>query len=265
MTNFHTHTARCKHATNTDEEYVQAAIEAGYQVFGFADHCPWPYANGFVSGIRMDVDQLDEYVESLQQLRSKYREAIDLRIGLECEYFPEYFDWLRRTAEQKHIHYLILGNHHDLTDDGGFYFGASTRPEHIRLYTQRTIQGMRTGLFSYLAHPDVVMRSYPEFDTVCEEMAISLCETALEMDLPLEYNLMGNEYKKMSGLPWKGAGYPAPRFWEIAARMGCKAIIGLDSHQADHVRKADTYREAVSYLDSSGIQRVEDIRMFNQP
>ena len=27
--NYHTHTARCGHAIGTDEEYVQAAIQAG--------------------------------------------------------------------------------------------------------------------------------------------------------------------------------------------------------------------------------------------
>ncbi|MBQ2463219.1 MAG: PHP domain-containing protein, partial [Clostridia bacterium] len=71
LTNYHTHTARCKHAQHTDEEYVQAAIRAGYEVFGFADHCPWPYEHGFVSGIRMDVDQLDEYLESIARLKEK--------------------------------------------------------------------------------------------------------------------------------------------------------------------------------------------------
>lgn len=65
LTNYHTHTRRCMHAENTDEEYVQAAIGAGYQDFGFADHSPWPYRGGFVSSIRMTVDQLDEYLESI--------------------------------------------------------------------------------------------------------------------------------------------------------------------------------------------------------
>lgn len=69
MTNFHTHTARCKHAQDSDDEYVRAALEAGYDEFGFADHCPWPYTNGFVSNIRMSVDQLDEYLASIRTLQ----------------------------------------------------------------------------------------------------------------------------------------------------------------------------------------------------
>ncbi len=38
--NYHTHTSRCGHAGGSDEEYVQAAIKAGYQILGFSDHAP---------------------------------------------------------------------------------------------------------------------------------------------------------------------------------------------------------------------------------
>ncbi|MFR5796189.1 MAG: PHP domain-containing protein [Christensenellales bacterium] len=41
--NYHTHTARCGHATGTDEDYVLAAIEQGFDELGFSDHVPWPY------------------------------------------------------------------------------------------------------------------------------------------------------------------------------------------------------------------------------
>ena len=38
--NYHSHTSRCGHAVGTDEEYVKAAIAAGYQKMGFSDHAP---------------------------------------------------------------------------------------------------------------------------------------------------------------------------------------------------------------------------------
>ena len=46
--NLHTHTVRCGHAVGTDEEYVLAAIAAGFTKLGFSDHNPFPYENGSV-------------------------------------------------------------------------------------------------------------------------------------------------------------------------------------------------------------------------
>lgn len=82
-----------------------------------------------------------------------------------------------------------------------------------------------------------------------------------EMNLPIEYNLMGNVYKNIPNFPWKGIGYPNDDFWKIAAEMKCKAIIGLDSHMADHVQQATDYDEAVEYLSKLGIEQIVDIPM----
>ena len=54
--NYHTHTMRCHHAVGEDEAYVLAALEAGFDELGFADHAPWPYASHFVSNIRMSME-----------------------------------------------------------------------------------------------------------------------------------------------------------------------------------------------------------------
>ena len=46
MKNYHTHTARCMHAIGSEEEYILAAISAGYTELGFSDHTPWHYESG---------------------------------------------------------------------------------------------------------------------------------------------------------------------------------------------------------------------------
>ena len=51
LRNYHTHTTRCLHARNTDEEYVRAALDSGFTTLGFSDHTPWPYHDGYVSRI----------------------------------------------------------------------------------------------------------------------------------------------------------------------------------------------------------------------
>ena len=78
IANYHTHTARCKHAEGEDREYVEAAIRAGIKTLGFADHCPWPFQDGYVSGIRMAPADLDGYFYSLESLRKEYQKELTI-------------------------------------------------------------------------------------------------------------------------------------------------------------------------------------------
>ena len=156
--NYHTHTYRCRHAGQWgDEEYVQAALAGGYRVLGFSDHTPWPYRSGFLNpGVRMPLPELPEYLASIRSLREKYAGKIQILLGLECEYFPEYLDWLRGV--RKELDYLILGNHFALTDEpGATAFSIASTPEAVEEYTEDTLAGMRTGLCSYVAHPGQVL------------------------------------------------------------------------------------------------------------
>ena len=110
--NYHTHTSRCHHATGSDEDYVRSAIKGGYEILGFSDHTPWPYASGFVSRTRMLPSEMEGYVQSLRSLKEQYEGKLDIKIGLECEYYPAMHSWLSELKEAFGLDYLIFGNHH---------------------------------------------------------------------------------------------------------------------------------------------------------
>lgn len=99
-TNYHTHTTRCMHATGDDEDYVLSAIKGGYRILGFSDHTPWKYRTDYVADMRMLPEELPGYVESLKTLREKYHDRIDIRIGLECEYFPPIYPLAERANQE---------------------------------------------------------------------------------------------------------------------------------------------------------------------
>ena len=98
LANYHTHTARCQHAQGAEEEYIQAALQAGYRILGFSDHTPWDFDSGYDSYCRMRLYELPDYIQTLQALREKYAGRIRILIGLEAEYFPGHMDWLRQQA-----------------------------------------------------------------------------------------------------------------------------------------------------------------------
>ncbi len=81
LANYHTHTERCFHATGNDREYIENAIKHGMKVLGFSDHCPWIYPDGYISGIRMSPNDVDDYFSSLTALKKEYAEDITIYIG----------------------------------------------------------------------------------------------------------------------------------------------------------------------------------------
>ena len=261
LVNYHTHTWRCRHAFGSEEEYVREALAAGYAVLGFADHSPWPFESGFVSDVRMRLDELDDYLATVRGLREKYADRLLIPVGLECEAFPQYMGWLSELKARS-LDYVILGNHFDrteegdqavLSDAGGFSFGHSTRPEHIRRYAERTIAGMATGLFDCVAHPDLFCKNYRRFDADCAAVSRDLCQAAVDMNIPLEYNLLGIQYH--AGMKDAGLlGYPCPQFWEIAAQYRVKAIIGFDAHRPEQLRRTELFDRALDFMWSLGIE-----------
>lgn len=255
-TNYHTHTYRCKHAVGDDETYVLSAIAAGIEILGFADHCPWPFKSGYHSDIRMEVPMLDDYIENLRRLREKYKERIQIKIGLECEYFEEYMPWLTTTAAQKGLDFLIFGNHFAISEEtGSRYFGNyCDTPERLEEYRQSSLRGINSGVFSYFAHPDLFLRTYPAFDERAEKVSYEICRAAAIMDLPLEFNISGFRFADECR-----RGFPHPDFWRIAAACGNKAIIGYDAHTHSALRSDDNYLRAVAILDKLHIERIDTL------
>lgn len=256
--NYHTHTARCGHAEGSDEDYVRAALAQGFEELGFSDHVPWPYRSGFTSpGVRMHIGQLDGYVASVRALEARYAGQIQIRLGFECEYFPEYMGWLAEMAEEKRLDYLILGNHYDKTDETGMYFGRTRTAAQLRTYVESTIRGVETGLFAYLAHPDLFMRSYPAFDDDCRAAARDLCQACKENNLPMEYNV----HDRFIAYITHRKSYPHPEFFEIALREGVQVIVGLDAHEPRELSDPTQWNRAVQELIPFGARHIDRIAM----
>lgn len=253
--NYHTHTTRCHHAIGSDEDYVRSAIEAGFDELGFSDHTPWRYGSDFVSHMRMKLDKFQDYKQSVLSLKEKYRDQISIKLGLEVEFFPQYMSWLRDFLKQEQLDYIIFGNHYYLTDEKRVYFGtACVDEQYLELYCRTCIEGMESGLYSYLCHPELFMRAYPRFDHRCESVAYRICEAAKLLNIPLEYNLAGAAYNEINHV----SEYPHPRFWEIAKEVGNTAIIGSDAHHFKDLANPHYWDKAQHYLDDVlQIKRIE--------
>lgn len=255
--NYHTHTFRCLHADGTDEEYIQAALDAGFNVLGFADHAPWPFQNGYVSPIRMAVDKLPDYIASIRALREKYEGQLTLHLGLESEYFPRYHDHLLRMRDQG-IEYYILGQHYVDSEEDSAYVGRdAVTDDGVRRYAEAVVRAIRTGLYAYVAHPDLFMRFREDgdFNSACMEAADMICQAAKEMHIPLEYNL-GGPLSEMHG---RHCGYPSAPFWQYIRRNDNPVIIGVDAHAPQELREIALWREHYTRLRDMGFTLLDHL------
>lgn len=229
--NYHTHTYRCGHATGTDEEYVLRAIDAGMKELGFSDHVP--FKNVSQPGVRMEYSQIEEYISSINSLKEKYKDKIKIYVGFEAEYYHEVKDYYKELLNK--VDYLICGQHFSLDyDKKPIYVGFKTDDRNVlEDYTSRVVEAIESGLFKYIAHPDIILRSYTLRDEYLDNCIRRICEASERCHVPLEYNLEGIKKQLTNGWIGKECFYPFNYFWNIAKEYNIDVIIGADVHIPD--------------------------------
>ena len=60
--------------------------------------------------------------------------------------------------------------------------------KNLNRYIDQTIDGMRSGLFSFLAHPDLFMKGYKEWDEQSKACLKAILDAAIDLNMPLEIN-----------------------------------------------------------------------------
>jgi len=237
--NYHTHTYRCNHASGTDEEDVISAIKNGIKWLGFSDHIPFRFPNGSESGYRVPMDKAREYVDSISNLREKYKDVIDIKIGFEMEYYPLFFNQMVENAKGFGAEYLILGQHF-LFNEYPTIVGTSAQtdnPELLGAYVSNVLDGIKSGVFSYVAHPDI-MNFVGEKEIYLDKMQ-EICKASKEYNVPLEVNFLGIRGNRH---------YPNKLFLELMGKVQNPVTFGCDAHTAEDVFDKDSYVIAKSFV-----------------
>lgn len=249
--NYHTHTPRCHHAVGSERAYIERAIEAGMSVLGFSDHVPYPFDPGYYSNFRMRPEETAEYIQTLLQLREEYRGRIEIKIGFEAEYYPAYFDRLLELLAPYPVDYLLLGQHFLENETSRLYSGDKTESEgRLAKYVDQVIAGMETGMFSYLAHPDLV--DFVGEAAAYRRQCLRLCQAAKALDIPLEINLLGIR---------EARAYPRRDFFAIAAEAGAQAVLGSDAHQPEAVYDPASREKALKMAQELGLTVLSQVRL----
>lgn len=245
--NLHTHTFRCNHASGTEREYIENAVKYGLKTLGFSDHSPYIFPGTYYSGYRMRPELQEDYAKTLLALREEYKGVIDIKIGYEAEYYPKYFEKTLNFFREIPIDYLILGQHFILNELNGQYAPVRTEDEFIlKTYVDETCEAMETNLFTYMAHPDLVL--YTGDEEIYKKHYSRLIECSKKTGVPLEINLLGVRDHRH---------YPSDKFFSLCGELGATVCIGCDAHSPDVTVDVESFEKALKMIEKYSLNYCE--------
>ena len=251
IANYHSHTTRCHHAKGTEAEFVVKALERGLKIFGFSDHTPQYFPGDYYSFMRMHPHELDGYCDTVRQLQKDYAGQIQIPLGVEVEYYPATWKELLPRLRDAGIEYLIMGQHWIGNEENEPYVGAATADESIlKRYCYQAMEGLDTGAFTYLAHPDVI--NFVGDRNIYRRHMKDLIRFARQAGVPLELNLLGLRSHRH---------YPTPDFWALAAEEGCQVILGMDAHEPFHIQETETEGRALEIVRQLGLELLDTVEL----
>jgi len=244
---YHTHTPLCLHAKGTPEEYIDSAIKANLIEYGISCHAPHKKPDGSepFDDWRMTSSQIPEYLQWIERAKKHAKGKIEIRSGLECDWFTGCEAWIQHLRNLHSWDYLIGSVHYitppfksettnkpwDFDNPAWIDKWAETNIELAwELYWKAYAEMADSGLFDILAHPDLIKKfgykptgdltSYyePVIDAIATSGAI------------IELNTAGLHKPCMEA-------YPDLIFLELARDAGIDLIISSDAHHPNEVAR----------------------------
>ncbi len=242
----HCHTPLCKHAVGDPEEYCAHALRRGLRGIIFTCHAPLP--DGLSADVRMTDAEFDIYVAMVARARAAYAGRLDVRIGLESDYFPGVEPWLEKLHRRVPLHHVLGSVHYQV----GFYrqrYFTGDVFAYQQVYYEHLAASAETGLFDTLAHPDLIKNEsvidwyFPRIRPSIEKALDRIAATGVAMEL--------NTSGMLKAMPEMN---PGPLQLRLMAERGIPVVLGADAHRPERV--GDAYVTALDLLMEAGYREV---------
>ena len=234
----HVHTRLCGHAVGEMEEYVEQAVARGLRVITFLEHLE--------TGINyqprswLEKEDFDYYFAEGQRLRERYRDDIEVRLGVETGYNPAAPAEIRARLSCYPWDRVGLSCHFHRHGDVHLNL-LSRRPQSLdRLasigvdrvlsrYFDALIAAVREIDCDVLCHLDAALRHVPGVQCTPDHrlQIIELLDAMRQRGVALEINTSGFDYR--------GTPFPAPWIIALALERGLPLSAGSDAHRPEDV------------------------------
>ena len=228
---FHMHTNFSKDSQSTPEEMVKASIQKGLGTICITDHHDLDFTE---SGFEIDFEK---YFPTLYELQEKYREQIDIRIGMEFGFQQHLGKQLEKLAKKYPFDYII-GSVHVIDGLDPYYrtyFDDKTDEEGYRRGFEVTLENIRANSdYDALGHIDYVVRYGKE-----QAKEYSYARYADYLDAILKHLIENGKGLEVNTGGWKYGldfAHPHPDILKRYKELGGEIItVGADGHRPVHI------------------------------
>lgn len=237
-TDGHVHSRLCHHAVGEMEEYVAAACDKGLKRLIFLEH--------FETGIRyfettwLTAADFEVYFATGRSLRQKYRDRIEIGLGVEVGYNPEGVEATIAFLRQYQWDRIGL-SYHFLGHADRHLNMLSRKQENMEEFSRLGVKGIVSAYLeglrvaveqlpvTVLCHFDAALRHHPQilFDEGHQQQMVAILEKLAARGIALEINTSGFDHRQQP--------YPPPWLVRQALELGVKLVAGSDAHRPQDV------------------------------
>lgn len=231
ISDYHMHTPLCGHAVGEPHEYVDHALKAGLREVGFSDHAP--LISHEDPKVTMSFRQLPQYHRMMEDVQTKYRGKLLVKIALESDFLVGYEEQTRAMLQAYPYDYVIGSVHFikqwgfDNPDEQDQWKSKDINQVY-RFYYELLRKSAESRLFDIMGHVDLVKKFGHRSG---EDMTDEITKTAdvfKQSGVAIEVNTAGLR-KPVKEI------YPSLHALKIYRKAGVPLTFGSDAHDPKDV------------------------------
>lgn len=257
LSTYHTHSMFCD-GEMMPEGYVISAIRKGFSVIGFTSHAPVLFETEWT----MKPEKLHKYINTIQALKEKYRNQIQIYTGLETDFYPNCQDYrnypdidytigsVHFIYDKKSQRYMALdGTVNEFKETRDTVFNGDIRAL-IETYYNLLDEMLRSQTPEIVGHLDVLKKNnvgnlfFNETDLWYRKKVEEVLCTIKEKGIIVEVNTGGisRGYTKEV--------YPSGWILKLMRQMDIPVVLNSDAHHPDWIDSH--YAKAIKMIKSAG-------------
>lgn len=263
FSNFHTHCCFCD-GEGQPEDFVKEAISQEFDAIGFTSHSPLEFSPWTIK-----EERVGEYIDTINELKEKYKDSIQIYTGLEIDYIPDIYGPRSDKFKKLDLDYHIGSVHAIKNEKTGEYLSVDGSREEFEEILYRIFHGSMeklTGAFYGLIRemvkihsPDIIghldllkknnknSRYFTEEEEWYKEEVQKTLEVIAKSPCILEINTGGLSRN------YTDTFYPSPWILMECKKLDIPIMINSDAHTSKNI--GFYFEEAVSFLKDIGYEK----------